>query len=138
MCEKEFDTVMQELTNVEKLVAIKNNPAAKTIISVIKTIPVIGELLDSSTDTLLTKFQEKKRNELLEYILKDTNITYEQVNDVEFILNFAKTLEAVNKLASNEKVKFFATLLKNSYLVDGKVTCDDFDENIDILCQYVL
>lgn len=135
-CEKEFDTVKQELINIEELTAIKNNPVVKaTILSVLNSIPIIGKLIDSSMDTLLTHFQKEKRNELLNCILSDRKITSDQVNDVEFIINLAKTLEVVNKLATNDKVKYFANLLKNSYFIDDKTTCDEFDENIDILSR---
>lgn len=55
------------------------------------------------------------------------------VNDIEFILNFAKTIEAVNRLASNDKVKYFANLLKNGYFVSEKILNDTFDEYLHLL-----
>lgn len=136
MCDNKFEATKQELTDLEEFAAIKDNPIVKsTILYVLKLVPVLGELLDSSMDASLTHFQEKKRKELIGYILSNDNITSEQVNDVEFIMNFAKTLEAVNRLATNDKVKFFANLLKNSYFTDDKTENDEFEENIDILSR---
>lgn len=123
------------LEHVDHLIDIKNNPAVKaTILAVMKSIPIIGELVDSSTDALLTAFQKKKRQELIDVILSNNEyITYDKVNDVEFIMNFAKTLEAVNKLSRNDKVKYFGNLLRNSYLCINKVKNDEFENNMQIL-----
>ena len=51
----------------------------------------MGDLIDSSTNKLLNDFQQKKEQELLDVILQDDHsITSEMVNDVEFIINFAR------------------------------------------------
>ena len=53
-CEK-FENIKQTLNNSEELTDIKNNPVVKaTILSVVKSIPIIGELIDSSMDMCLT------------------------------------------------------------------------------------
>ena len=80
----------------------------------IKAIPVLGELIDGTIDASLNKFQQSRRNELLDIVLNTSEtITTEMVNDVQFIINFAKTLEAVNRLGSNDKVRYFANIIKN-------------------------
>ena len=114
-CEK-IENIKQSLNNSEELADIKNNTVVKaTILSIVKAVPFLGELIDSSMDICLTNFQENKRNELIQLILSDAKITSDMVNDVEFILNFAKTLEAVNRLSSNDKIRYFANLIKNGY-----------------------
>ena len=119
---------------VESLQEIRKEPIIKsTIIASLKKIPIVGEYIDSSIEKALTEFQRKKQEELIDMIIKSKTITSDDVNDMEFLFNFAKTLEAVNRLATNDKVKFFANLLKNGYLTKEKISCDEFDEYLNIL-----
>lgn len=105
-----IDDIKNDLKNVNELRDIKGNPIVQSVLlSSLKSIPVIGDMIDSTTEVLLNEFQEKKEQELIDIIFSDTNnITTEMVNDVEFIVNFNKTLEAVRRLATNDKVKFLA------------------------------
>ena len=49
------------LNNIQQCSDIKDNPVVKaTILSVLKAIPVIGELIDSTIDVVLSEFQLKK------------------------------------------------------------------------------
>ena len=131
---EEFESTKLSLQNAETAIDVKNNPVVKsTILSVLNSIPIIGELIDSSIDSCLSSFQEAKRQELIDLILSDVTITSDMVNDIEFIFNFAKTLEAVNRLSSNDKVKYFANLLKNGYFVSDKIQNDAFDEYLHLL-----
>lgn len=127
---EDFESSKLSLINSEQLEEIKNNPATRaTILSLIKAIPVLGELIDGTIDASLNKFQQSKRNELLDIILSTPEtITTEMVNDVEFIINFAKTLEAINRLGSNDKVRYFANIIKNGYLSDQRITDSEFEE----------
>ena len=88
------------LHNARELVDIKNNPIVDSVLlAPIKAIPVIGDFIDSSAQEMLNDFQQKKEQELLDVILKDSNIiTLGMVNDVEFIVNYNRTLEAVRRL----------------------------------------
>lgn len=132
---EELEQVKLSLQNMNDLVDIKGNPVVSSVLMApIKVIPVIGDLLDSTTDKLLEDFQRKKEQELIEVILKDSNsITNEMVNDVEFIVNFAKTREAVRRLATNDKVKYFGNLVRNGYLAGNHIENSEFEEYLDIL-----
>lgn len=55
------------------------------------------------------------------------------VNDVEFIINYNKTLEAVLRLDTNNKVKFFENLIRNSYLSENRIESSEFEEYLYIL-----
>jgi len=61
---EEFEIVKLDLNNIDKVKSVKKNPVVKaTILSVLKVIPIIGELVDSTIDVFLTNFQnEKERN----------------------------------------------------------------------------
>lgn len=58
---------------------------------------------------------------------------YTVANDVEFIVNYNRTLEAVRRLATNDKVKFFGNLIRNGYLSGEHIACSEFEEYLDIL-----
>ncbi len=127
---EKLDNVKAELYNIEQMQDINNNPAVKTtIMAIMKSVPILNTLIDSFVESCLTRFQQNKRDELIDIILNDSqNITLEMVNDVEFIMNFAKTLEAVNRLSANDKVKYFANVIKNGYFSDEKISNSEFDE----------
>lgn len=94
----------------------------------------MGDLIDSSTNKLLNDFQQKKEQELLDVILQDDHsITPEMVNDVEFIINFARAKEAVQRLATTDKVEYFGNLIRNGYLQGKHIDGSIFDEYIHIL-----
>lgn len=62
------------------------------------------------------------------------SVTSDMVNDVEFIMSFAKTRNAVNKVLNGDKVKFYGNLLTNGYL-NGKekISTDEFEEYIELI-----
>lgn len=62
-----------------------------------------------------------------------TSITTEMVNDVEFLINYARVVDAVRRLASNDKVVFFGNLIRNGYLSGEHIAVSKFDEYINIL-----
>ena len=67
---EDLESTKHSLINSEQIEDIKNNPATKaTILSFVKAIPVLGELIDGTIDASLNKFQQGKRNELLNIIL---------------------------------------------------------------------
>ncbi len=127
---EDLENIKFSLHNSEEITDVKHNPVVKvTMLSWLKLIPVLGELIDDTVDEVLLKFQKGKRNELLNIILSDSeNITTDMVNDVEFIMSFRKTIEAIDRLASNDKVIYFGNLLKNGYLKKDKIQLDKFDE----------
>ena len=70
----------------------------------------------------------------LDEILKnDIELCTVDVNDVEFIMNFKKTLDAVNRLSNNDKIKYFANLLRNGYMKKEKISNDEYEEFLRIL-----
>lgn len=136
---KNFEDAKLNLQNAEAAVEIYNNPAVKAVKSLLDKIPVIGALIDETTGYALQRFQDKKREEFIDIILSSgENITSDKVNDVEFLINFAKTVEAVDRLATNDKVKYFANLLKNGYFKQEKINADLFDEMLNSLNNLTL
>lgn len=132
---EEFEQEKISLNNVNQIADVKGNPVVDSVLMpIIKEVPVIGDMIDSSMNKLIEDFQQKKEQELIEVILRDKNtITPDMVNDVEFIVNFAKTKEAVRRLATNDKVKYFGNLIRNGYLSEERVENSVFEEYLDVL-----
>lgn len=105
---EELENVKLSLQNINDMVDIKNNLIVSSVLMApVKAIPIIGDLIDSTADKLLDDFQQKKEQELIDVILTNsTAITTEMVNNVEFIINYARVVEVVRRLATNDKVKF--------------------------------
>ena len=128
----EFEIEKAQLRTADTLVDNYSNPTVRSMINVIKiAVPFFGDLIDESLCSTFENNQKKKREQLLDIVLSDKqSITPDMVNDVEFIVNFTRVMEAVNRLARNEKVRHFANLIKNGYLVNSasKISNDEFEE----------
>lgn len=123
----------EELEIVEKC---KNNVIIQNVLSAIRMLSPIGDIIDTNINKIVDDFIEEKKNAFLDNILNDKElILTEDVNTVEFIMNFAKTLEAVNKLSNNDKINYFSNLLKNGYMKGRKIESDDYEEKLNILCE---
>ncbi|MBP0074458.1 hypothetical protein [Anaerostipes hadrus] len=125
-----------ELENIDMVIDVKHNPVISAFISLMKEMPFIGDLIDDSLESVLSDFQSKKQQKLLEVIGQASlgTVTSDMVNDVEFIMGFAKTKNAVDKLSNGDKVKFYGNLLVNGYLNDkDKISVDEFDEYLELI-----
>ena len=59
----ELEEVKLSLKNINDLVDIKENPVVGSVIMApVKALPILGDLIDSSTDKLLENFQQKKEH----------------------------------------------------------------------------
>lgn len=132
---EELEVLKASLQSVNELADIKSNPVVESVLMpMIKAFPVIGDMIDSAINVKIDEFQNKKEQELVEFILKDKyTITSEMINDVEFIVNYARTKEAVRRLATNDKVRFFGNLIRNGYLSGGHIENDTFEEYLEVL-----
>lgn len=135
MKNEDLEQAKNALQNINEIADIKKNPVAESLVlPFIKSVPVIGDMLDLSMDRVIKDFQQKKQKELINVILKGKNcITSDMVNDIEFIMNMAKTMEAVKKLETDDKVKYFGNLIKNGYLSGQHIDHNEFDEYFDLL-----
>lgn len=81
---EEWELAKVALENVEVCADIKSNLVVESVlIPMMKEIPVIGNMIDSSMNKDIEEFQKKKEKELIEVILKRKNIiTSDMVNDV--------------------------------------------------------
>ena len=123
--------VKNELIDAEKKF---NNLTAKNIRAVFRTIVPLGDVIDTNINEVVNNFIKQKQEIFLNEILKNnTELSTVDVNDVEFIMNFKKTLDAVNRLSNNDKIKYFAKLLKNGYMEKERISNDEYEEILRIL-----
>lgn len=125
---EKFETTKNNLDGIEKINNIWEHPVVKGIIGV---IPYVSPAIDTGIKKLLEDYQRKKIEELFSIILEDNSITMSDIQSVESIMKIAKTIDVVNKLMRNDKVKYMANLLKNS--IKEKDNCDMFEEQLNKL-----
>lgn len=131
---EEFEVAKAELHSVEEIADIIKNPIVKNMFLAVQKIPKVGEFVNASAEYLLDSFQNGKEQNLNEIILRDNHtITSNMVNNVEFIVNYSRTLDAVHRLATNDKVKFFGNLIRNGYLSGEHIENDEFEEYLEVL-----
>ena len=115
---------------------IFNNPVTKNLLAIYNVVIPFGEVVTTNVEMIIDGFTKEKHKEFLETILSDNKlITTIDVTDVEFIMNFKKTLDAVNRLSNNDKIVYFANLLKNGYMKEERISNDDYEENLRILSE---
>lgn len=123
----------EELINAEK---IFHNPVAHEIMAIYRTLVPFGDVVDTTINEIISSFIRKKHELLLNKILSDHElICTVDVNDVEFIMNFKKTLDAVNRLSNNDKIDYLANLLKNGYMKNNRIHNDEFEEYLRLLTE---
>lgn len=131
---EEFEVAKAELQSVEEVADIIKNPIVKNMFLAVQKIPKVGELVSASAEYLLGNFQNKKEQNLNEIIIRDNHtITSNMANDIEFIVNYSRTLDAVRRLATNDKVQFFGNLIRNGYLSGEHIENDEFEEYLEVL-----
>lgn len=109
---------------------IANNPAVSGIVNLIA--PVFGGI---ALDTIKSAFNNsinEKQKLLIDNIMKDNEIVLDDIPEqIAFVHDFNRVLECVYKLKRNEKIKYFANILKSEYKKDNIINrADDF---IDLL-----
>lgn len=123
---EEFEILKSSLNATYEIKDIWDHPVVKFLL---QSIPFISSGIDLAIGKELEMRQKNKLEQLFEIVLKDNSITIDDLNDVDCIMEFAKTIEVVNRLIRNDKVKYFANLLKNS-IKDKERNIDDFEESL--------
>lgn len=131
---EDFEIIKNDYIANNEIKDIWENPVLKCIVSY---VPFWSSGIDYGLGKAIEIRQKKKLEMLFEIILEDGTITMEDINDVDCIMEFAKTMEVVNKLIRNDKVKYLANLLKNS-IKDKERDVDEFEELLNKLATLSL
>lgn len=127
--EKNIELFIKEYNCINDLNSIWNNPVLKMIRSMFNILPVpLNELVDASIEEIFHDFQSSKDKELCELIFSDESITLDDVKEVTFITDFARSLSAVRRLSSNKKVVYIANLFRNYHDTGVNEEVDEFEE----------
>lgn len=110
----EFEIAKKSLEDIKTLNDIWEHPAVKMIYGALNIIPPIAGALDATISKKLENYQKEKQQKLCEIIFQDNSITLEDVKNVEIIMEYARMLDVVNRLATNEKLVYIANLFKKS------------------------
>lgn len=103
--------------------------------AVLDVAPSLGAYLDSKIEIKLKNYQSEKRKIFVEIVLENKDIiTRDMVSEEEFLVNFMKTVEVVERLSTNDKVVYYANLIRNGYLSgEPCIDSDMFDECMAII-----
>lgn len=103
--------------------------------AVLGIIPFAGDYLTEKVDSKFENYQTRKREEFIKYLSSCREIiTPKMVSNEAFIINLLRTAEMVDRLSGNEKVVYYANIIRNGYFVnDMQISNDIFDEYISIL-----
>lgn len=124
---KNFEETKATVVNAEKLNDIWNNPVTQILVSGVSSIPVMGDIVVNTIGNAIEVHQRIKIQELLELILLDGTITENMINNVDVIMEFARLVDVVNKLRTNQKIEYLANLFKNT-IKENEKEFDEYEE----------
>ncbi len=130
------ETVIAKLNleNANNVLDIYDNPVVKTLLGIISgDLNIVGTLVENGIEKMLQKRQKDKEKTLLEAVFLDGSITLDDINE-DFVFEFAMTYSVVMHLLQNEKIIYFANLLKNT-VHNSDRDSNTFQESIERLCS---
>lgn len=134
--QKSVEECLTEYEMAENLNDINQNPAVTGLKAIgqglVAEIPVLGTILTDALDKGLEEFQNEKKRRLLDSIVESTSIIApERIEAVPFIMEFARTQDAINRLANEKKIHYICNLFCNYFLKE------DHGQEIDIYEEYL-
>lgn len=140
--EKTFEDVKKKLDRIEKI----NNFEGGYLVKLLGigagvadlTVPGIGVAFDGIKDLSEKIIQDsliKKRKELMEIIMLNKELITVDMIDESFIVELANTIRVVDRLATNDKVKYIGNLFRNTFCCDLKANIDEYEEWLQNLNQ---
>lgn len=121
--------------NAAEAMDIYDNPVVKAIREMLSgNLNFVGTTINNGIGTKLQERQKSKEKAFLEAVFADGTITLDDIQDVDFLFEFAMAHDAIKHLLQNEKITFFANLLKNTALNPARNT-NTFQEELERLCS---
>lgn len=131
MTDDSLETAKKKLNDANSLVAVADSAFA--------LFSYFLPQLKLLTPQIKEKFSEKisKNRQLFcdRIMALGFSVTREQLNDVAFLTEFQNTIEVIDRLATNEKIIFFANLFHNSFSGKDKFDYDEYEELLRSLSQ---
>lgn len=132
-CKKEkIQSVVNDLRSSEEIYEILKNPILRTASDMGKCVPALAPVVSLSDNVALASVERRiveNRHKLVEMLRKcKPNITLDDINNADFILDYAKLQEAVERLRSNEKIEFLASLFAYYHIDVMDADLEEYDE----------
>lgn len=101
----------------------------KALKALLGAIPFAGTGLGELSATAMEHFLKKKRSIFLGDLLKEgTMLPPNLAKDVSFLMELQRTVQVIDRLATEDKVRYFASLLKNTFFTEETANIDEFEE----------
>ena len=124
---EELELAKVSLKNANDYADIKSNPVVESVLMpIVKAVPVIGDMIDSSMNKVIEEFQEKKENEFNE----DKNIWKKIYSEIPDFDPFYELIE--------EKNIYFKELMLNGKVENNDILLNSVTHKIDNAIKDVL
>lgn len=118
-----FDDKKYSLETVETINDVWNNPVVQCLISVVNEIfspsPLV-ELVNKGVSKMLEMQIKHKQEQVIQELLVSKSITEADIKNVDFVIEFAKLLSAVNRTRGNTKIQCMTKIFKGTVCYDKK------------------
>lgn len=118
-----FDDERRALKTIETVENIWDHPVVQCLISAVGEICSISPLVDlvnNGVSKMLEKQMKRKQEQLLQELLDSRALTEENIKNVDFVIEFAKLLSAVNRTRDNTKIQCMVKIFKGTVCYDKK------------------
>lgn len=129
MPDNTLETAKKNFNNRESLIAVADSAFA--LLSYF--LPQLGIIAPQIQESFSEKICKNRQLFCDSIMALGFSVTPDQVHDVAFLTEFKNTIEVIDRLATNEKIKFFASLFYNSFSGKDKLDYKDYDEYDELL-----
>lgn len=122
-----FDDKKYGLETAETINDVWNNPVVQCIITAVNEIIIPSPLVDlvnAGVSRILATQIKRKQGRVLQDLIESKAITEEDIKEVDFVIEFAKLLSAVNRTRGNTKIQCMTKIFK------GTVCCEKKDYDL--------
>lgn len=125
-----FQKDKADLETTEMFNDIHNNPVIKNLCSVLGCafgIFPLADIIPDAVSKLLNDDLKRKQQRVITDLLMSKSITEYDVEDIGFVTEFAKLLEAVKRTNGNTKIKYMTDIFKGT-VCNGEKEYDSYEE----------
>ena len=131
MLDNSLETAKKKLNNANSLVAVADSAFA--LFSYL--LPQLNLLTPQIQEWFSEKISKNRQLFCDRIMALGFSVTREQLHDVAFLTEFQNTIEVIDRLATNEKIHFFANLFHTSFSGKDKFDYDEYEELLRSLSQ---
>ena len=125
-----FEIKKRDLEEAKNTNEIWNHPIVQKIYQIVGSVlgcSSIVDLFSLGLSDALTKDLRKKQEIVIEELIKSNSITEKDIDDLDFLVEFSRLLEAVKRTRGNTKIKCMTDIFKGT-VCNGKKEYDLYEE----------